>query len=702
MKKLKNIAEEKLLPLNKTNVGNDDYYRKLFENGREVLAVVDQQTVIQYISATVEQEFGYKPEELVGRRGFDFIHKKDLDDLESKFDVLGETPGEKLQTTFRFKHKDGTWSYVENHSRNLLEDKDIKGIVVNFRNVSTYISNRLKISHKEHYYRSLIENSSDIISIIDTHGRYKYLSPSFNKQFGHYALDFIGEDAFQYMHPDDREEVRRLFEKAKEVNGWQMVIDKVYRVPDSTGAWRYLASAVHNLINDPVIEGIVINTRIVDDEIRILQRLKAREKYYRTLIENSMDLIAVRDENAIITYCSPSTETILGYNEAELIGTTGFQLIHPDDALAADKDWEYLMTNPGRVLRLEQRIRRKDGTWLDIEARVMNLLHVEEVSGVVSNFSDITQRKEGERIQKRYKETLEKEVSNKTQQLKQQNEVLGKALERLKNTQVQLVNAEKMASLGQLTAGIAHEINNPINFVSGNVHPLKMDFQDLKKILHKFHQISNAKDKLAALKVFEKEASELDIDYLFEEMEALIDGIEEGAKRTKDIVTGLRNFSRLDEDIVKSTNVHQGLDATLVILKNERKKGEIKIEKCYDISIGEIECYPGKLNQVFMNLLSNAIHAIQGKGTVTITTSNGKEHVRISIKDDGMGMSKAIQEKIFEPFFTTKEVGEGTGLGLSITYGIIEQHYGKIIVNSEQGKGSELVVILPKVMPKHL
>ncbi|MFK7905046.1 MAG: PAS domain S-box protein [Chitinophagales bacterium] len=699
LEKQRLVTEEKSLLLEEAygrlEKRKDHYYRKLIENGSEVLAIVDKNGIMKFVSSTIEQEFGYTQSEIINESGFKHIHPSDLEELQENFQQVLDSPNERLRTVYRYQHKNGEWYYVETFAQNFLDDKDIGGIVLNFRNINNYIRNQQKVSEKERYYRSLIENSSDIISIVDDEGKYKYLSPSFEKQFGHYAIDFIGEGVFQYIHPEDVEEVRFLFDKAKKVHGWQFVLDKIYRTPDNKGNWRYLESAVHNLINDPVIKGIVVNTRIVDDKVMSKRQLEGREKYYRSLIENSMDLIAVRDENAVVTYCSPSTRHILGYEEEELIGTTGFHLIHPDDMIAAQKDWEYLMAHPNEVIRIEQKVKRKNDTWLFIEARIINLLHVEGVRGVVSNFSDITQRREVERIRKEYEQTLEKEVASKTQLLKQQNGALEDALVTLKNTQVQLVNAEKMASLGQLTAGIAHEINNPINFVSGNVYPLKADFEDMKVVFEKYRAIAKSGNQLEAIEAAEKHASKIDVQYLFEEMQALIDGIEEGANRTRDIVLGLRNFSRLDEDTVKLANIHSGLDATLVILKNETKKS-VAIEKEYDDSLEEIECYPGKLNQVFMNLLSNAIQSIEGEGTVTVITENDSDYIKIKVRDTGIGMSEEVQEKIFEPFFTTKEIGKGTGLGLSITYGIIEQHKGKIIVSSELGIGSEFVVILPK------
>ncbi len=246
--------------------------------------------------------------------------------------------------------------------------------------------------------------------------------------------------------------------------------------------------------------------------------------------------------------------------------------------------------------------------------------------------------------------------------------------------QTQLVQSEKMASLGQLTAGIAHEINNPINFVSGNVSPMKRDIQEI--------------DEWIASSIEGKRPEE--IEETFEEVYELISGIEEGAIRTKEIVQGLRNFSRLDEDDKKMAFVHEGIDSTLTLLTHKTPP-RTNIYKSYG-ELPAIACYPGKLNQVFMNILSNALDATEEKGDIFIQTGWKEEEnqlIQVSIKDTGSGMSPETQEHLFEPFFTTKDVGKGTGLGMSIAYGIIQQHGGTIEVSSTEGEGSEFRVCLP-------
>ncbi|MEO0894887.1 MAG: ATP-binding protein [Bacteroidota bacterium] len=304
------------------------------------------------------------------------------------------------------------------------------------------------------------------------------------------------------------------------------------------------------------------------------------------------------------------------------------------------------------------------------------------------------------------------EIASQHTLLEDKNSELEEAMKKLQAAQTQLVESEKMASLGQLTAGIAHEINNPINYVKGNISPLKKDFEEIKTLFQRIQLLKKADDIKKAVSRIDSYAEEIDAVYLFQEMELLLKGIEEGANRTKQIVDGLKIFSRTEHDLFKHMDVHQGIDSTLTLLNN-KIKDRINIIKDYD-EIPVIECLPGKLNQVFMNIISNSIQAIEARygenvqangqvlGEINIKTEAAshclpgkKECVKIFISDTGIGIPQHYLNKIFDPFFTTKDVGEGTGLGLSISFGIIEKHNGRIKVHSEEGKGTTFEITLP-------
>ncbi len=308
--------------------------------------------------------------------------------------------------------------------------------------------------------------------------------------------------------------------------------------------------------------------------------------------------------------------------------------------------------------------------------------------------------KENERLIQDQNIFLENEVKNRTLALEQSNNELKKTLTQLKNTQIKLIDSEKMASLGQLTAGIAHEINNPINFVSANIRPLELDFNDLTEIISRYEQIDWGKDVTKQIEEIENFKKRIDLAYINEEIKNLLNGIRDGANRTADIVSNLKNFARIDQSLLKTVNLNQGIESTLVLIRNTFPK-DLIINKEFG-AIPLVECAPGKINQVFMNLITNGVQAVKLKyypkavqKKVTIRTWQENEFVKISIKDNGIGMTDEVKSKIFEPFFTTKDVGEGTGLGMSIVKSIIDSHEGYIFIQSAQGEGTEFIVTLP-------
>lgn len=279
--------------------------------------------------------------------------------------------------------------------------------------------------------------------------------------------------------------------------------------------------------------------------------------------------------------------------------------------------------------------------------------------------------------------------------LKKKVKELEKANTNLKDAQTKLVHSAKMTSLGQLVAGVAHELNNPIGFIYSNTSHLKDYSEKLFKIIEEIEKNPANSEKIK---------EEYEFTYIKKDLPLLIKSCQDGAQRTRDIVIGLRNFSRLEESQLKEIDLQESIETTLDLLQGEIKN-RIKINRQYE-SIPKVFCYASQINQVLMNLLSNAVHAISGNGQIWIATSvikatareQGK--VQISIQDSGVGMSPEVIDKIYEPFFTTKDVGQGTGLGLSISYGIIQNHGGDIQVKSEKGVGTEFVVTIPLVQKK--
>lgn len=311
-----------------------------------------------------------------------------------------------------------------------------------------------------------------------------------------------------------------------------------------------------------------------------------------------------------------------------------------------------------------------------------------------------------QRLEAEIQERQQTEVALRRSQdeIQQKATLLEQALRDLKHTQAQLVHTEKMSSLGQLVAGLAHEINNPVNFIFGNLVHAKNYAQDLLKLISLYdkHYPQPAPEIQAT-------AEQMDLAFLREDLPHLLESMEVGTKRIRQIVLSLRNFARMDQAEVKAVDLHEGLEGTLLILQNQLKAkpgyAEIQIVKEYG-DLPKVECYAGQLNQVFMNLLSNAIDALEELRT----TDNGQNHptirirteaiapnqVAIRIIDNGPGMTEKTQRQLFDPFFTTKPVGKGTGLGLSISYQIVvDRHQGQLNCRSAPGQGAEFAIEIP-------
>jgi PAS domain S-box-containing protein len=420
--------------------------------------------------------------------------------------------------------------------------------------------------------------------------------------------------------------------------------------------------------------------------------LAKTQKFLHSVLESSTEyFIIATDADGMITLFNSGAERLFGYDRSEVEQKkTVLFLSGLEGAGGRDNLKDFLKDG---MVDEAQEIVNRDGKEISISLTVTPIQGDEmHTTGYIWIGRDITDRLALEAKLKEYTETLEKKVEERTLELKQQNEALEKTLKQLKETQVQLLQADKMASLGQLAAGVAHEINNPIGFINSNLNTLK-------KYMSSIQDYGQAVDKVltddspSAINDLNQIRRAKKVDFIIEDISAVVNESLEGTERVKTIVQDLKDFSYQGREGFLPYDLNKGIKSTLNIVQNELKNKVEVIEELGDIPT--LQCYPQQVNQVFMNLLVNAAQAIPKRGKIIIRTYLDKDEAIAEFIDNGIGISAENLQKIFEPFYTTKEVGEGTGLGLSISYRIIEKHRGCIEVESEKGKGTTFRVRLP-------
>jgi two-component system NtrC family sensor kinase len=407
----------------------------------------------------------------------------------------------------------------------------------------------------------------------------------------------------------------------------------------------------------------------------------------RTLIDNLPDYIFVKDaENRFLINNAAHVRVLGAASQAEVLGKRDEDFFGPEVAARFHDDDAAVIRSGAAQADKEERVVQPGG-----EERWVNTTKVPfrdadgAVAGLVGIAHDITERKRAESLLRAQNELLDQSARSERQ-----------AHEALKRAQSHLVQNEKLASLGQMVAGVAHEINNPLSFVANNVAVLQRDLRGLATMIDLYRRadptIAAHQPDLAA--ELREAATRLDVNYTLTNIPELLVRSREGLRRIQQIVKDLRDFARLDESDLHDIDLNEGIRSTVNIILGVAKKRQVKVEM--DLApLPRFSCYPAKINQVVMNLLANAIQASHEGDTVAVRSSHDNGAVRIQVADQGSGIPEHIRGRIFDPFFTTKPPGEGTGLGLSISYGIIQDHGGRIDLETETGKGSTFTVTLP-------
>lgn len=414
-----------------------------------------------------------------------------------------------------------------------------------------------------------------------------------------------------------------------------------------------------------------------------------REVKFRKFIENVTDLVYSIASDGTFTYLSPQFKEVWGYDVSEFLGKPFASIVHFEDLPNLNQLSSHILDTAEKQKEIEFRTKRKDGSWCWLTCNNYPILDKDgNVIGFEGIARDITDRK-----------TAEEKLRNSEVELREKTLYLEQVLKELQNTQAQLVQNEKMSSLSQMVAGVAHEINNPISFIYSNIEPAKEYIQSLFDIIQLYQR-----DYPDPGIEIQDEIESAELEFLMVDLQKLLNSMKTGSQRIMKIVLELRNFSRMDEAELKAVDIHQGIDSTITFLEHRfnaiKNRPAIQVIKKYN-NLPLVTCYASQLNQVFLNILVNAIDAldeslaINQAPTINISTDVNPNSAVIRIIDNGLGIPFEIQQHMFDPFFTTKAVGKGTGMGLSVSYQIIKKHQGSLKCISMPGKGSEFVIEIP-------
>ncbi|MBE9201994.1 PAS domain S-box protein [Nodularia sp. LEGE 06071] len=637
-----------------------------------------------FVSSGCREILELEPEEVQKDATLVFknIHPDDFPDLHSEITHSAQTL-QNCEYEWRTLAPSGQYKWIKSASR---PERQADGEII-WYGCMVDITDRKqaeeKLQEQAQFLQSIWENVDYGIYVLDVINngeefRYVKFNPAILRTSPIPLASFPGKIMAEVLPTDIADIYRDHYRECVE-SGKSILLEESFSVNDKETWW---------LLNiTPLFDNALRIDQLVVTVTDITERKQAEQdrQMFVSLIENSNDLIGCASLEGECLFINESGLKLVGVKSLEV--AQRFNLL--DYFLPEDREEMQMQIIPTAMERGlwqgEYRLRHlqtDEAIPIEMNLFVVKSSDTGEPLCLASITRDITERKQAEI------------------KLQQQTQDLENTLYELQRTQSQLIHSEKMSSLGNMVAGIAHEINNPVNFIHGNLSPASQYVQDLLRLiklyeLHFPHPPEEIKSEIAAI----------DLKFLKEDLIKLLNSMQVGTDRIREIVLSLRNFSRLDEAEFKQVNIHEGLDSTLMILQNRLKARphhpEILVIKEYG-RIPAVQCYPGQLNQVFMNILSNAIDVLEevfvgDKRQINIITEIvNTNRIAIRIADNGQGISQKTLDKVFDPFFTTKEVGKGTGLGLSISYQIIvDKHRGHLSCNSIPGEGAEFVIEIP-------
>jgi two-component system, NtrC family, sensor kinase len=543
---------------------------------------------------------------------------------------------------------------------------DTNGKVVGTQGIFWDVTERRRaeeaLRSSEQRTRLIVDTANDAFVEMDATGHITAWNPAAEDVFGWTRAEAVGRRVRDTIIPEQFREAHDNGRARFLATGSEQVLNRRFEItalrrdgvefpieitisPIRLGNSHFFAAFIHDITN----------------RMRREEELRLTRERFDLAVRGSNDGIWDWDVRTGEVYFSPRWKSMIGYADDEIANRfeEWESRIHPDDRRRARDTIADYFEHRIADYELEHRLRHKDGTYRWILARGVALFDADgKPYRMAGSHTDITNRKEAERT---------------------------------------LVQQEKLAGLGQMVAGVAHEINNPLSFVNNNVAVMQRDVAAMRELLQAYMRagavLSTAAPELAA--EINEVTERVDAAYTLPNLDELLVRSRDGLKRIQQIVRDLRDFARLDSSDMHEVDLNEGVESTVNIIRGRAKKKQVIVETHLDQALPAVNCYPAKINQVIMNLVANAIDACNEGGRVDVVTRTAPGAIEIEVADTGCGIDTDIREKIFDPFFTTKPPGEGTGLGLSISYGIVQDHGGTIRVDSEKGKGSTFTVHLP-------
>jgi PAS domain S-box-containing protein len=663
-------------------------YQELMESLPHKVFFKDLDGRFVKVNAEFAKLFNTTPDKLVGKADFDLVPHELA--VKYRADDQRVVRSRTAVTLVEPNDVGSGRRFVEVSKAPVVDERDeVVGVLGIFQDVTGRVRAESELRQSRKLLQAIMDNTPVVMTIKDAAGRYVMVNRRFTEVFEVPMAHVIGKTDHELFDAEDADRFRRNDQEVL-TRGRPIEIEEVVPLRSGTRTFMLLKFPVETSGGQVLtVGGISMDITERKQADRALKESEARKS---AILDAALDCIITLDHEGRINEFNPAAEREFGWRRSEVLRKTMDTLLASDPDAGPIRWSEFTDAHQSMIGRhVEIAAKRADGSVFPAEMGITMILVRGEPQTTVT-LRNIIRRKEADEAIL----SQQKQLAEQAEQLELRNAELSKAYAELQDTESQLIHSEKMAAIGQLVAGLAHEINTPVAFVLTNLANVRRNIEDVMAfgtgILKLLPELRKQAPQLAD--TMERLYEQHEIEESGPEITPLLEAAQRGMVRIKELVASLRAYSRIDlRSETAFEDLNEGVKATMVLLEPAKKPGiDIQLDLA---ELPRIECNLGKINQVFLNLLTNAVQALRDKGTIRVVTRAAEGGVEVRVIDDGPGIPIGIQKRIFDPFFTTKPVGEGTGLGLSISRKIIEAHHGTLSLDSAPGKGTEFRIWLP-------